>query len=158
MRETIWRPLAYRHPAMSRRFCNRAAGVAVAAFCLFSLAWFAAGGVDPRKQHLSVARDCHISIDARGWDARLEIFNDSSYGPYAGSIVGIAGDPNCPTVSGVGDAAGVYYRMIRWPDGRSLWTLSLSLIYPTLVTLVIPFIWFVRRTRRSVRGFPVDAN
>src|SRR5690606_18316582 len=68
--------------------------------------------------------------------------------PYGGSAVGIAGDPNGPNVSGIGDVAGIYYRMIRWPDGRSIWTLSLSLAYPLLLAMPLPLIWVIRRFER----------
>jgi hypothetical protein len=90
------------------------------------------------------------------------VFNDSSYGPYGGSIIAVSGagrSPNDPKVSGVGDVAGIYYRMIRWQDGKSLWTLSLSLAYPLLLAALLPFVWIVRRARRrSANPTPATAG
>jgi hypothetical protein len=143
---------------VATRLFNLAAAVSAMGFCLVVVAWLAAGAVDPRKHFVSFSRGCHLSISSRGADARVHFFNDSNYGPYGGSIVGIAGDPNGPKVSGVGDVAGVYYRMIRWPGGVSLWTLSLSLIYPLLLAAASPVVWLVRRSRRSRRGFAVEGH
>lgn len=98
---------------MSNRLLNLAALGSAAAFFLALVAWMMAGRIDPREQFVSLSRDCHLSVDARGADARLEVFNDTSYGPYRGSIIGIAGDPNGPMVVGFGDTAGVYYCTIR---------------------------------------------
>ena len=129
------------------------------AFCLLVVAWFAAGAVDPREQRLSLSDGCHLSISDRRGGPRVHVFNDARYGPYSGSIVGIVrgpGDPNGPQISGVGDVAGVYYRMIRWSSGASLWTVSLSLIYPLLLAAALPLAWLVRRSRGSRRGFPVE--
>ncbi|QOV87379.1 hypothetical protein [Humisphaera borealis] len=145
---------------MVNRLFNLASLLSAIAFCVVVVAWVAAAGIDPgidpRKQFLSVSPDFHVSLGARGADARVKVFNDSTYGPYAGSIVGFAGDPNGPTTSGFGDFAGVYYRMIRWPNGSSLWTLSLSLFYPLLAASALPIAWRVRRWRRSRKGFALD--
>lgn len=137
---------------MQNRLFNVASVVSAVLLCLIVVAWFAAGAVDPRKHFVCLSNGWHLSINARGADARLQVFNDPSYGPYIGSIIGLAGDRNGPKVSGVGDVAGVYYRMIRWPDGTSLWTLSLSLVYPLLVTLPLPLTWLIRRSRRPRHG------
>ena len=139
---------------MANRLFNVAAALSALAFCLVALAWILAGIVEPRRQHLSFSSRFHLSILARGADARMVIFNDASYGPYRGSIIGIAGNPNNPKVSGVGDVAGVYYRHIRWPDGESLWTLALSLAYPLLLAGVLPVAWLIRRTRLTMPSFP----
>jgi hypothetical protein len=143
---------------LTNRLFNITAAVSTIAFCVIVIAWIAAGRVDPRKQFISLSTTCHVTIDARGADARLEVFNDASYGPYSGSIIAIAGDPNRPKVSGVGDVAGIYYRMIRWPNGASLWTLSLSLAYPLVVATVLPALWVIRRSRHRGRGFPVEGQ
>ncbi len=132
---------------MLSRLFNIAAAASAIVICLVAVAWCAAGTVDPRRQFVSLSDGCHLSIHARGADARVQVFNDSSYGPYGGGVIGIAGDPNGPKVSGIGDVAGIYYRMIRWPDGRSIWTLSLSLAYPLLLAMPLPLIWVIRRSR-----------
>jgi hypothetical protein len=143
---------------VANRLFNLATGISAIVFCLVVVASFAAGAIDPRKQFVSNSNNCHVSIDGRGGDARLEVFNDSSYGPYSGSIVGVAGDPNGPKVSGFGDIAGIYYRLIRWPNGTSLWTLSVSLMYLLLVAAVLPVIWLIRRSGRWRRGSSADSQ
>lgn len=143
---------------MDNRFFNVAVSLSAVAFCLFVIAWFAASNVDPCKQFASISSGCHLSVDARDADARLVVFSDPSYGLYSGSIIGIAGDPNGPNVYGIGDVAGIYFRMVRWPDGKSLWTLSLSLVYPLLASLVLPVVWLIGRARQRGRGFPVEAK
>jgi hypothetical protein len=143
---------------VANRLFNIAAAVSAIVLCLVIVAWFAAGAVNPRKHFVSLSSSCHLSVNARGADARVQVFNDSSYGPYGGSIIGLAGDSTGPTASGVGDVAGIYYRMIRWPNGTSLWTLSLSLAYPLLLALPLPVVWLIRRSRRSRRGFAVDGE
>jgi hypothetical protein len=145
---------------VANRIFSIAAATSTLAVLVIVVAWVGAGRVDAQKHFIRVSSSFHVSVDARGADARLELFNDAS--PYSGGIVGIAGDPRGPTVSGVGDAAGVYYRMIRWPDGRSVWTLSLSLIYPLVLAAVLPALWIIRRSRGRRRGrrrgFPVEAR
>ncbi len=133
---------------MANRLLNIAALGSATIFCLIIVAWLIAGHFDPRRQFVSLSRECHLSIDHRGEDGRLEIFNDANYGPYAGSIIAFTGDPNGPSISGFGDTAGIYYRLIRWPNGTSLWTLSVSLSYPLIVAAVLPAIWLFRRSRR----------
>ena len=124
------------------------AGGSAALAVLIVAAWLVAGQVDPRRHFVSLSRRCHFSVDARGADARLEVFNDVNYGPYRGSIVAIEGDPLGPTKSAVGDSAGIYYRHFRWSSGESLWTLSLSLAYPLMASLLLPVFWTVRHMRR----------
>lgn len=132
------------------RVLDIAAVVSAIALCFIAIGCFASPAIDPRQQFISLSAGCHLSIIyARGADARLLVFNDSSYGPYLGSIIGFAEDPNPPVVSGVGDVAGVYYRLIRWPNGNVLWTLSLCLLYPLIVSALLPAVWLVRRSRRS---------
>lgn len=141
---------------MANRLFNIAALVSTIAFCLIVIGWAVAWRVDSRKQFVSLAASCHISIEAHGLDARLVVFNEASYGPYSGSIIGIANDPSRPKVSGVGDVAGIYYRHILWPNGASLWTFSLGLAYPLVVATILPVLWVIRRRHRRGRGFPVE--
>lgn len=141
---------------VTSRLFNFAVAASVAVFCLIAAAWLAAGGVDPRKQFIRLSAGFHLTLHAHGADARVVVFSDPTDGPYTGSILALAGDPNAPTVSGIGDVAGIYYRMIRWPDGQSLWTVSLSLIYPLIAAALLPCAWIIRRSRRARRGFPVD--
>lgn len=123
------------------------------------IAWIAAGHVDALTQFISLSDACHISLDARDMDARLVLFNDASYGPFLGSIISMAPGPNGAKVSGIGDVAGIYYRMIRWPNGDFHWTLSLSLVYPLVIAMVLPLIWLIRRSRRrGGRGFHIECQ
>jgi hypothetical protein len=137
---------------VANRLFNVAVLGSAAIFCLIVGAWLMAGNLDPRRQFVSLSQGCHFSMKACGMDSRLVIFNDATFGPYAGSIIAIAGTPNGPSVSGFGDTAGVYYRLIRWPNGHSFRTLTLSLFYPLIVTAILPTIWIVRRSRPRVPG------
>ena len=133
---------------MARRLFNTAAiGSATLTFVVL-VAWLFAGFVNPCHHFVSFSDDCHFSIAARGVDARLEVFNNAEYGPYGGSVVGFVGSPNLPTVSGIGDFAGIYFRRLQWPNGDLIWTLSLSLVYPLLISVVLPAIWLARRRRQ----------
>lgn len=151
---------------LAKRLFNIAALLSAIAFCLTLVAWNAAGNIDPRTPFLSLSDHCHLGLRTRGsLDARLQVFNDASYGPYSGSIIGVSAGgrgptsaPVWPKVWGIGDDAGVYYRMIRWQDGTSLWTLSLSLAYPLIAAALLPAVWIVRRSRRKVRGFNVGGD
>ena len=141
------------------RVLNFTSCLSAAVFFLLIVAWLLASGVDSRRQFLRLSRGCHLSIDAWGADARLEIFNNASYGPYRGSIVDIiAGRPSSVQMIGFGDQAGIYYRWIHWPSGQTTWTISLSLLYPLLAASVLPIIWSARRLRGNRRGFPVSAT
>src|SRR5438270_6699389 len=95
--------------AIWRRVFDLTALFSAAAFGLLVAAWPIAGSVDPRKQFLTLSRGCYVSLDARGADARLELFNNPAYGPYSGSIIAIEspGRPSGVHVTGFGDTAGV---------------------------------------------------
>ncbi|HUO07315.1 MAG TPA: hypothetical protein VM008_03215 [Phycisphaerae bacterium] len=135
--------------------------LSVVAFVAVLISWSIARYVNPCKTSLPLLPDCYISFSTIMGDARLHVFNDRR-GPYNGGIVALAGsypgDPKTPTGVGVGDAAGVYFRYICWPDGHILWTLSVSLVYPLTVFAILPLLWLNRRSRIWRRGFPVNAN
>lgn len=111
----------------------------------------------------------------------LEIFNDSQYGPYTGSIIAFADHEyppkfvwrygtgeNCEilkqiffdgkgaivvTVTGA-DFPGLCYRHFRWPEkAEPLWTLMISLWYPFFVFSVIPSVFILRRWRLCRNNF-----
>jgi hypothetical protein len=126
---------------------------------MFTVACFLAGSVDPVKQFLSLRRDFQVSIDQRPYGPALEVFNDASYGPYCGSIISLSGPGQPSEVKSGGFAfPGVYYRHFRWPNGTTLWTLSLSLVYLVVLSAVLPFAWLIRRSRRSRRGSAVEGR
>jgi hypothetical protein len=132
---------------VGKRLFNIAAVISTMVFCATLIAWLAASRVDPRKQFISLTSTCHISLLAHQADARLVLFNDADYGPYQGSFLAFAGDPNFPQIKGIGDIAGLYYRFIRWPDATFLWTLTISLLYPVIFAAVLPVLWMIRRWR-----------
>ena len=133
---------------MTRLFSGLAIFSAAIAVVL-AIAYVVAGSVDPTKQFIRIADACYLSIEGRGVDSRLVLFNHSDYGPYHGGIISL-GEPNPPRVSGFGDIVGIYYRDIRWSDGAVLWTLSINLFYPIAITSLLPLAWVaLRRWRRG---------
>lgn len=137
---------------MTNRPIRIATLASVLMFGLVIAGWREAGRVDPRREFLSLSSKLHITLTTFGpADARLTFFNDTNYGPYQGSIihVGFPSDPNEPSVTSIGDTAGVYYRKIWWPDGLMVWTLSLSLFYPLAASTVLPMVFAVRFFRRA---------
>lgn len=133
---------------------NVVAGVSAVLFCLCIIAWAMASYVEPSEQSLSFLEDCHLSLfghPSNIIDATAVLFNIKDNGPYRGSILYFSGEPNPPTVTGFGYTAGIYYRMIRWPDGNVLWTFALHMAYPSAFFLILPMIWgygYRRRVRK----------
>ena len=119
-----------RYTAVANRLFNIVA-ICSAVVCLaFTVACFLAGSVDPIQRFLTLRQNFHVSIDQRPYGPALEVFNDSSYGPYRGSIISVSSPGRPSEVKSRGfDFVGVYCRHFRWPNGTKLWTLSLSLIY-----------------------------
>jgi hypothetical protein len=127
-----------------------------------------AGSIDPRQHFVTLAPNCYISIGAWPGGPRVEVFNNSAYGPYQGSIIDISGPirqtgpkkRSSVTITGFGDFYGIYYRIARWLNGASLWTLSVSLIYFLVASAILPLAWLVRWWKRrspQIRpGFPVE--
>jgi hypothetical protein len=141
------------------RLFNFAAALCAILFAFVVVAWLAAHAMDPYGHYLSLSSKYHVSLGGRGGGASLHVFNDSSYGPYSGSIIAISAvgksNPNDPRESSF-DAPGVYYRSLQWRDGKSLWTFSLSLLYPLIMCGILPMVWWFRRPRQQHRGFPID--
>jgi len=82
-------------------------------------------------------------------DTRLAFFNDSEYGPYRGSIIGMLDEdgnvqPPLEQQVGFGDTWGIYYRYFRWSFG-TLWTLAFSLWYLVGVFCVLPLVWLLKQ-------------
>jgi hypothetical protein len=101
--------------------------------------------INPRDSHLSLCDTFHISV----FERRLAFFNSSEYGPYRGSIIGFADSngniqPPLECDIGFGDTMGIYYRYFHWKDGGVLWTLMISLWYPTIVFSVLPILLCIR--------------
>jgi len=112
----------------------------------------------------------------------LEIFNDSQYGPYSGSIIALSDDKHPPKavwdwrvsenygvgkeyifdgkgaiqVTGTGaDFPGIYYRHFQWPNtSQPLWTLMVSLWYPLFIFSILPSVWILRRCHLRMRRKP----
>jgi hypothetical protein len=117
---------------------------------LIAATWLSAIFFDLSQHRISWSPTCHFNIEARGMDARLNVFNDMEYGPYGGSIIYVEGMPNRPTMTGFGDTTGIYYRFIQWPDSGTLWTLSVSLAYPLLIASILPAVWIIRFKRHRL--------
>ncbi len=85
--------------------------------------------VSPWDYHVSLSEETHVGVWARGLDSRIVFFNNSEYGPYRGSIIGLVdakGNVYPPLVreESFGDSWGIYYRYFQWSDSI-LWTLML---------------------------------
>ena len=139
--------------AVAKRLFNIAAICSAVACLAFAAACLLAASVDPVTRFLTLHQNLHLSIDQRPYGPALEVFNDANYGPYRGSIISVSA-PGLPSeVKSTGlDFVGVYYRDFRWPNGMTLWTLSLSLIYLVVLGAVLPATWVIRRLRRSRRA------
>jgi len=137
---------------MKRRVFGIATVFSGALLGITVLLWFAGVWLNPWDHHLSVSSDLHIGIWGRGLDSQLVIFNDDEYGPYRGSIISVSGGepddkPRLEHEVSFGDTWGIYYRFFRWPDA-TLWTLMVSLWYPTALFGACPIVWGVCRLFR----------
>jgi hypothetical protein len=102
---------------------------------------------DAWHHRVSITPTFHIGVWNIGLDSRLVFFNDAEYGPYRGSIVGLAGN-EYPHTRGFGDTLGIYYRHFTWPDSV-LWTLAVSLWYPILLFSLWPLWCGISHARRN---------
>lgn len=137
---------------LARRLSAVCAAAIVVAWIVVSC-----GLVDPQRHRIRLGPSCHVSL--QHFDgASIVIFNDGDYGPYRGSIVGLAGDPNGPIAHGFGSTAGIYYRHFRWPDGSTLWTLSVSLIYPLMLASILPIGSAVIALRQRLKAASETVN
>jgi hypothetical protein len=123
------------------------------------VAFAVSGKVDPYERHISLTDAFHVSLHARGADARVVFFNNE-FGPYQGGLItvgskGAPPSPDEPGVTGFGDFLGIYYRHIRWPDG-ALWTLDVSLWYP-IILFGLCALWAGRRRARRAGGKPMES-
>ena len=111
------------------------------------LLWASSFILNPRDQRLSVTDTFHVGL----LKGRIVFFNDKDYGPYQGSIIAI-GDEHLPRSVAWGDRYGVYYRYFAWSDS-TLWTLSVSLLYPVVLLAILPVIrlWKRSRIRKATR-------
>ncbi|MBN1490435.1 MAG: hypothetical protein JXA69_11015 [Phycisphaerae bacterium] len=111
----------------------------------------AAPWLNPWRHRLSLGSGFHIALWGAPLNPRLVFFNDSDYGPYRGSIIGIVDDqgnmyPPLEREIAFGDTLGIYYRYFRWSDA-TLWTLMVTLWYPAIAFAVLPLLWWYRRAR-----------
>ena len=95
------------------------------------LTYWASGHCDPRKYKISLGNEFHIGLHY----GAIVFFNDPEYGPYSGSIVGLAGS-EYPKAQHYGPRWGIYYRHFVWPNYQ-LWTLAVTLLYFVGLGLVI---------------------
>jgi hypothetical protein len=104
--------------------------------------------VSPWDYHFSFSDDSHVGVWARGLDSRIVFFNNAEYGPYRGSIIGLADDdgnvyPPLVREESFGDTWGIYYRHFQWSDS-TLWTVMVTLWYPIALFAIMPFGRLVR--------------
>jgi hypothetical protein len=146
---------------MRPRLFTLASAISTLLFVLLGVAWLLAARYDTLNpsgtQFLSLSSRFHVTIDAHAFPARIVFFSDSTFGPYAGAISAGRATPTAPQITRFGDTAGIYYRHFRWPNGKTLWTLSLSLLYPLSLCTILPTLWLLRRSRlrTTARGFEV---
>lgn len=125
----------------ARRIAFLASLLSLGGFLLLALSGYI---TDAWHHRLSITRSFHIGVCNTGLDSRLVFFNDAEYGPYRGSIVGLAGNQS-PHTNAFGDTLGVYYRHFTWPDSVH-WTLAVSMWYPILMFSAWPAWHLIART------------
>jgi len=145
---------------MFRRIFNMLSLVSAILLAATIILWAWSFWTDPRKDCLAFSGDSHVAVEY----GRVSFFNDKEYGPYHGSIIALT-SPEMPIERifaerrGFGDTAGIYYRYFRWADsGAILWTLSISLFYPIIVFVVLPFIWVWKRWRHKTSSATGEMN
>jgi hypothetical protein len=143
---------------MKRRLLNTIAILCAVPLTISLLILLVAPFLDPAENHVSFGRTFHVSAECRKFDSRIVFFNDSEYGPYCGSVIGLSDDdgnvyPPLERQLGFGNTWGIYYRYFRWSDA-TLWTLTVSLWYPIVVlsAIVIGIKW--RAARNDTRQPP----
>ena len=131
-----------------------------AAFCAaMAVAWVASEyhAVDAQKQYLKLAPRCHVSVDYNG---RLLVFSDPRV-PHVGSATwSVSGfgqpPPVWPKYSVIGSDWAIMYFSVHFADGSSVWTLTAHLLYPLMLSAVLPTLWVLRSRHHRGTGFPVD--
>lgn len=97
--------------------------------------WAIGYSFDVWNDGITLGPEFHVGA----FDGNISFYSDEV--PYQGSIIGLAGTK---FDRGIGwDFPGVYYRYFRWQDGCTLWTLTLSILYPVLLTGSLPFVRFI---------------
>lgn len=137
---------------MQRRALIIATRISTVLLALVLILAIASIWLNPRDHHLSLREDLHVGVWNHGLEVRIAFFNDSEYGPYRGSMIGIVdGQGNLyPPLERKRyfDMPGVYYRYFRWSDA-TLWTFMLSLWYPIVLFAILPTRRFVRWRRAN---------
>ncbi len=116
--------------------------VSLALLAVAAFAFVGSHAVDPWKHRISLTDDFHVTLWGHVVDARIVFFNDAEYGPYRGSIIGLAGDSDLKE-RGFGDFLGIYYRHFQWPNSV-LWTWMVSLWYPVALFGTCSFVTWLR--------------
>jgi hypothetical protein len=134
-------------PPVRHRLCKLAAAVSAAGLGLALAAAAIAPNVDPLRQFLRLPGRCYLSLTGPPGNRSVALFNDTSIGPHP-VMVGIAGSPNLPRVTGFDDVPGVYYQRIEWRDGTVIWRFLLSLWCALIATAILPLVWLGRAVGR----------
>ena len=88
----------------------------------------------PEPCHLQLGESLFVGT-GDGFGPSLNFYN-TPWGPYQGSIIGLV-DETAPTKEAFGYWCGIYYRHFEMHEER-LWSLSISLAYPFLLSMLIP--------------------
>ncbi len=139
----------------SRRFIATAVTGFLSA-CILSL-WLASAFVDLSAYRISFTQQLHACLShIDGAMPRLVLFNDAAYGPYRGSIasIGVSSSEFPQQVIGWGDCLGVYFRHLSSANGRTPWTLAVSLWYPVLLVSAIFALRICANLRGSISRLP----
>jgi hypothetical protein len=138
----------------------KAASVAVTVLLGATILLMVVGyAITPWDHYLTLSENIHCSVWNRGLDSRLVVFNNTSYGPYRGSIIKINGKAYPPLVreNAFGDSLGIYYRYFEWSKGK-LWTLMVSLWYPLVAFAIIQALQIVRHMRNRAARTEIVAD
>lgn len=86
----------------------------------------------------------------------ISLYNQSV--PYCGSVIGVtsAGSRSPWPREIAFDFPGVYFRHFTWPGvfpGGTYWTLTVSIVWPLILTLLAPLTWAGLRLRRARRRY-----
>jgi hypothetical protein len=118
------------------------AAVSAALLCLLGLGMTR---LQPRDHFLTLPSHCYVALDPAG----LSFYSDKSYGPYRGSVIGFAESPDFPTCTWSNFP--FYYRHFRWPNGNTMWTLTVYSPWLLLPLAIAPLIWLGQFYWRLIR-------
>ena len=150
----------------ARRVLNGVSLLSAMMLVLTIALWAGAFVLDVSRHHLSITDSFHVGLTrGPGFSpvGRIAFFSEDE-GPYQGSIICLSDETGRSSrpIDQVkfGDACGVYYRCFHFLDtGETLWTLTVSVLYPLAAFTALPIAWVCHGRRRSgPRGSVGHAN